>query len=97
MADTMLHMELVKADILTPGQLMIGDLIGIDEDIVEVLEVVDHENGSDFYIDYQNEFGEVDRIVAEYDELISLYVFIEPLQRRRDVALHVPDMSELSN
>ena len=77
MADTMLHMELVKADILTPGQLMIGDLIGIDEDIVEVLEVVDHENGSDFYIDYQNEFGEVDRIVAEYDELISLYVFIQ--------------------
>ena len=73
----MLHMELVKADILTPGQLMIGDLIGIDEDIVEVLEVVDHENGSDFYIDYQNEFGEVDRIVAEYDELISLYVFIQ--------------------
>ena len=77
MTDTMLHMELVKADILTPGQLMIGDLIGIDEDIVEVLEVVDHENGSDFYIDYQNEFGEVDRVVAEYDELISLYVFIE--------------------
>ena len=77
MTDTMLHMELVKADILTPGQLMIGDLIGIDEDIVEVLEVVDHENGSDFYIDYQNEFGEVDRIVAEYDELISLYVFIQ--------------------
>jgi len=73
----MLHMELVKADILTPGQLMIGDLIGIDEDIVEVLEVVDHENGSDFYIDYQNEFGEVDRVVAEYDELISLYVFIQ--------------------
>jgi len=77
MTDTMLHMELVKADILTPGQLMIGDLIGIDEDIVEVLEVVDHENGSDFYIDYQNEFGEVDRVVAEYDELISLYVFIQ--------------------
>ena len=81
MTDTMLHMELVKADILTPGQLMIGDLIGIDEDIVEVLEVVDHENGSDFYIDYQNEFGEVDRVVAEYDEQISLYVFIQAEQR----------------
>ena len=77
MADTMLHMELVKADIRTPGQWMRGDLIGIDEDIVEVLEVIDHENGNDFYIDYQNEFGEVDRVVAEYDQFFSLYVFIE--------------------
>ena len=78
MSDTITNMELVKADILKPGQLMAGDLIGIDVDIVEVLDIVDHENGSDFYVDYQNEFGEVDRVFADYDQTFELYVFIEP-------------------
>jgi len=77
MSATMNGMELVKADILQPGQLVTGDLILVDGEIVEVTSVDDHENGNDYYVEYQNDFGEMDTIVVGYDDFLELYIYID--------------------
>jgi hypothetical protein len=77
MTDTMKTMELIHADNLTPDQLMEGDLIKINDDIVEVIGIDSDATGSVYAVEHQNEFGE--REIAEYDfnDSIPLYVFID--------------------
>ena len=71
------NMELVYADLLTPGQLMEGDLINIDNDIVEVVSVVDDATGDNYTITYRNEYGEKDVFECSYEHVFKLYVFVE--------------------
>lgn len=70
-------MELIHADNLTPDQLMIGDLIKIDDDIVEVIFIESDSTGDNYDIQTENEFGELDITQHSFDNLIPLYVFIE--------------------
>jgi len=58
MSDTMTDMKFVYADLLTPSQLMEGDLINIDNDIVEVVSVVDDATGDNYTVTHRNEYGE---------------------------------------
>lgn len=74
---TMKSMELVLADHLNPGQLMIEDLIGIDGEVVEVIAIHDSNNGDDYQIEYVNDFGENDLADFKYDDLIPLYVYVD--------------------
>jgi hypothetical protein len=77
MTATMIAMELIHADNLTPDQLMLGDLIKIDNDIVEVIFIESDSTGDNYDIQTENEFGE--KVVTQfaYTDLISLYVFVE--------------------
>lgn len=77
MTATITNMELVYADLLTPSQLMEGDLINIDMDIVEVIEIVDDATGDNYVITYRNEYGEEDEYSCTYEEMFKLYVFID--------------------
>jgi hypothetical protein len=77
MPDTMNDMKLIKADNLTPDQLMIGDLIELDGDIVEVIFIESDSTGDNYDIQTENEFGELDITQHSYTDLIPLYVFIE--------------------
>jgi uncharacterized membrane-anchored protein len=77
MTDTMTRMELVYADLLTPSQLMEGDLINIDFDIVEVISIVDDATGDNYVITHRNEYGEEEEYFCTYEEMFKLYVFIE--------------------
>ena len=77
MSDTMISMELINADNLTPDQLMIGDLIKIDNDIVEVIFIESDSTGDNYDIQTQNEFGEKEVTQYAYTDLIPLYVFTE--------------------
>ena len=76
-SDTMIAMELIHADNLTPDQLMIEDLIKFGDDIVEVLGIESDKAGDVYHVGYQNEFGEKDVAEFYYTDLIQLYVFIE--------------------
>ena len=58
MTDTIKTMELVYADLLSPNQLMEGDLIKIDGDIVEVVSIEDDPTGDNYTITHRNEYGE---------------------------------------
>ena len=73
----MVNMELIHADNLTPDQVMLGDLIKIENDIVEVIFIECDSTGDNYDIQTQNEFGEKEVIQYAYTDLIPLYVFIQ--------------------
>jgi hypothetical protein len=77
MSATMIAMDLVHADNLTPDQLMVGDLIKIENDIVEVISIDTDRTGDNYEVETQNEFGEREIVEFGYTDLISFYVFIE--------------------
>jgi hypothetical protein len=77
MSATMIAMDLVHADNLTPDQLMLGDLVKIENDIVEVILIESDSTGDNYNIEIENEFGEREIIQYAYTDLIPLYVFIE--------------------
>ncbi len=73
----MISMELIHADNLKPDQVMLGDLIKVDEDIVEVIFIESDSTGDNYDIQTQNEFGEKEVTQYAYTDLIPLYVFID--------------------
>jgi hypothetical protein len=73
---TMKTMELIFVDRLTPGQLMINDLIGVEDEVVEVLGITDSNAGDDYQIEFIDEFGEKDIVNLKHDDLVSLYVYV---------------------
>jgi hypothetical protein len=77
MSDTMIVMNLIHADNLTPDQLMIGDLIKVADDILDVVSVECDATGDQYFIETQNEFGEKEITEYSYTDLIPLYVFID--------------------
>ena len=77
MSDTMMAMDLIHADNLSPSQLMLGDLIKIDNDIVEVIFIESDSTGDNYDIETENEFGEREVTQYSYTDEIPLYVFIE--------------------
>jgi len=77
MPATMLNMELIHADSLSPDQLMEGDLVEIEEGIVEVISLKSDATGDNYFVEWQNEFGERDEIKINVDKKIKLFVFIE--------------------
>jgi hypothetical protein len=77
MSATINDMELVHADNLTPDQVMLGDLIRIGDDIVEVIFIESDSTGDNYDIQTKNEFGELEITQHSYTDLIPLYVFIE--------------------
>jgi len=77
MSDTMVSMELIHADNLKADQIMIGDLIKTDNDIVEVIFIESDSTGDNYDIQTQNEFGEKEITQYAYNDVIALYVFTE--------------------
>ena len=77
MTATMKTMKFVYADLLTPSQLMEGDLINIDNDIVEVILVTDDATGDNYTITHKNEYDEVEETFCTYEDMFKLYVFVD--------------------
>lgn len=77
MTATMTDMELKFADTLTPDQLMVEDLISVNNEVVEVIDIESDSTGSIYSIEYMDEFGEKDVVEFNYDEMISLYVYVD--------------------
>jgi hypothetical protein len=77
MSATMIDMELIFADRLNPGQLMLNDLIGVEDDVVEVIGINDTNDGDDYQIEFIDEFGEKDIVNLKYHDMVSLYVYVE--------------------
>ena len=73
----MIAMDLIHADNLTPDQVMIGDLIKVVDDIVEVIYLESDSTGDNYSIETQNEFGEREVVQYSYTDTIPLYVFID--------------------
>ena len=77
MSDTMMTMDLIHADNLQPDQLMLGDLIKVGDDIVEIIFIESDSTGDNYDVQTENEFGEKEITQYSYTDLIPLYVFIQ--------------------
>ena len=77
MDDTIKGMELIKADALTADALEIGDLISYDDDIVEVTGIECDATGDVYSIEVTNDFGEVEVVDFDFDELVDWYVYLD--------------------
>jgi hypothetical protein len=77
MSDTMIAMDLIHADNLQPDQLMLGDLIKVGDDIVEIIFIESDSTGDNYDVQTENEFGEKEITQYSYNDLIPLYVFIQ--------------------
>ncbi len=73
----MTEMKLIHADNLQPDQLMLGDLIKIGDDIVEILFIESDSTGDNYDVQTENEFGEREVTQYGYTDSIPLYVFID--------------------
>ena len=74
---TITNMELKFADNLKPDQLMIGDLIMIEDEVVEVLGIASDAEGNLYAVAYKDEFGEKNIAQFQHDEFVSLYVYVD--------------------
>ena len=73
----MINMDLIHADDLKPDQLMLGDLIKVGPDIVEVIFIESDSTGDNYSVQIENEFGEKEVVEFSYTDSIALYVFTE--------------------
>ena len=73
----MKNMELTQVDLLSPGQLMEDDLIGIGDDVVRVIEIDSDSTGDNYFIKYEDDYGDVEVITFNYNDMIPLFVFIQ--------------------
>ena len=76
MTATINNMELVWADKLTPGSLMIDDMIKIDNELIEVISIDSDATGDNYTIEYADVYGESDTAIIAYYTYVDLYVYI---------------------
>lgn len=72
-------MDYVKAGILKPEALMIGDLIAVAiddgvEDIVEVLVIDVDKTADNYFIEYRNDFGEKDIVAFHHTDDVDWFI-----------------------
>ncbi len=74
MSDTMISMEpdFRIVDVLNADQLEVGDLIGIEGEVVKVIAIAPLHYG--FNLAIENNFGEQDFIDISEDEVFDLYL-----------------------
>lgn len=77
MSATMKNMELVWADKLTPGSLMVDDLIKFDDELIEIIDINSDSTGDNYFIDCVDVYGEPNTITIPYDTYIDLYVYVD--------------------
>ena len=77
MTATMNNMELVWADKLTPGSLMVDDLIKVDDEVIEIIEITSDSTGDNYFIDCVDTYGEPNVITIAHDTYVDLYVYID--------------------
>lgn len=73
----MKNMELVWADKLTPGSLMVDDLIKFDDELIEIIDINSDSTGDNYFIDCVDVYGEPNTITIPYDTYIDLYVYVD--------------------
>jgi hypothetical protein len=77
MTATINNMELVWADKLTPGSLMVDDLIMVDDELIEIININSDSTGDNYFIDCVDVYGEPNTIIIAHDSYVNLYVYVD--------------------
>jgi hypothetical protein len=72
MTATMLTMDYRLVDVLNADQLEVGDLIGLGDEIVKIIDIASEKNG--FVITYENDFSEKETVEIKDEEQFELFV-----------------------
>ena len=72
MTDTIIGMDYAYVDNLSADQLLEGDLIEIDDEVVQILELNSTKDG--IVISYENEFGEKE--IQEFSDETIFKLFV---------------------
>ena len=74
MSARIIDVEYVLADLLYPDQLEVGDIIQepFEDEFVKITNIETLENG--YEITYSNDFGEIDSIIFDEYQQVSLFV-----------------------
>jgi hypothetical protein len=72
MSDTILAMDYRLADVLNADQLEIDDLIGLNDEVVRIVDIQSEKYG--YTLTYENEYGERDTQEISDDEQFELFV-----------------------
>ena len=67
-------MDFILADQLTPSQLLEGDYILVNDEIVYVESVTDDATGDNYYVTITNDFSESEVVEFHFETKINLYV-----------------------
>jgi hypothetical protein len=74
---TIIDMDLIKADSLTVDALEIGDLIGYNDEVVEILFIESDSTGDNYDIEIVNDFGEKEVIQFAFNDEVDWYVYLD--------------------
>lgn len=77
MTATIIDMELVKADSLRIDALEVGDLIGYNDEIVEVTFIESDSTGDNYDVQIINDFGETEFVQFSFDDEVNWYVYLD--------------------
>lgn len=77
MSATMKTMNFILADLLTPDQLLEGDYIKVNEEIVYVESIADDATGDNYYVTITNDFSESEVVEFNFETKIELYVLTD--------------------
>lgn len=77
MSATMIDMELIKADSLSVDTIQIGDLIEVNDEVVEVTFIESDSTGDNYDVEITNDFGESEVVQFAFDDEVDLYVLVE--------------------
>ena len=72
MSATILDVDYRLADVLNVNQLEVGDLVGLDNEVVEIIEISSLANG--YAITFRNDYDEKDIVEVSDDEQFELFV-----------------------
>ena len=72
MSATITSMDYRLVDTLNADQLEVGDLIGLADEVIEIIEITPLQNG--FALTVKNDFHEKDLVEISDDEQFDLYV-----------------------
>ena len=70
-------MDLVSAGQFKVSELIDGDLISIDGEVVTIISIADDPTGDIFFIKHENDFGEIEIAEYHYHDSVELFVFSE--------------------
>ena len=77
MTATINNMELVWADKLTPGSLMVDDLIKVDDEVIQIISIDSDGEGDNYFIEYVDVYGEKDIVTIAHDTYVNLYAYVD--------------------
>ena len=72
MTDTIINMDYRLVDTLNADQLETNDLIGLNDEVVKIIEISPLRFG--YALTYENEYGEKDIVDIGDDEIFELYI-----------------------